>query len=108
MPERLGAEGSPTTVLGVEVLKERSSSTCFLFLSWFGSSACAGGDDVVELFSSSKTLTSSPSWLSSASGASEVVEAGSGGRETRDWWPYIGVSHKTIRKAETKYKEAIK
>jgi hypothetical protein len=77
MLERLGAEGSPTAALEVEVLEERSSSTCFLFLSRLGSSECAGGGDIVELSSFSETLASSPSWLSSASGASEVAEIGS-------------------------------
>jgi hypothetical protein len=62
---------------GAEVLEERSSSTCFLFLSRLGSSECAGGGDIVELLSSSKTLASSPSWLLSASGALEVAETGS-------------------------------
>jgi hypothetical protein len=73
----LGAEGSLTTSLEAEVLKERSSSTRFLFLSRLRSSECAGGGDVVELVPSSESLASSPSWLSSASGASDVAETGS-------------------------------
>jgi hypothetical protein len=64
------------TALEVEVLEERSSSTCFLFLSRQRSSECAGGGDVVELVPSSESLASSPSWLSSASGASDAVETG--------------------------------
>jgi hypothetical protein len=75
--EGLGAEGSLAAFLGEEILKERSSSTRFLFFSRLGSSEYAGGGDVVELFSSSETLASSPSWLSSASGALEVGETGS-------------------------------
>jgi hypothetical protein len=72
----LGAEGYPIAFLGAEVLEEKSSSTCFLFLSRLGSSECVGGGDIVELSSSSKTSASSPSWLSSASGASEAAETG--------------------------------
>jgi hypothetical protein len=73
----LGVEGSLTKVLGAEVLEERSSSTLFLFLSRLGSSKCAGGGDVVKLFSSREPSASSPSWLSSDLGALEVVEIGS-------------------------------
>jgi hypothetical protein len=73
----LGAEGSPTAALEAEVLEERSSSMCFLFLSRLGSSECAGGGNVVELVPSSESLASSPSWLSSASGASDTAETGS-------------------------------
>jgi hypothetical protein len=73
----LGAEGSPTAALEAEVLEERSSSTRFLFLSRLGSSECAGGCDVVELVPSSESSASSPSWLSSASGASDAAETGS-------------------------------
>jgi hypothetical protein len=61
----------------MEVLEEMNSSTRFLFLSRLGSSESAGGGDVVELVPSIKSSASSPSWLSSASGASEVAEAGS-------------------------------
>jgi hypothetical protein len=62
-------------------------------------------------------LASSPSWLSSASGASDVAETGSawigppcgsGGQETKDWWPYKKASHKIIRQAVTKEKKANK
>jgi hypothetical protein len=61
----------------MKVLKEMNSLTCFLFLSRLGSSESAGGGDVVELVPSNKSSASSPSWLSLASGASEVAEAGS-------------------------------
>jgi hypothetical protein len=73
----LGAEGSPTAALEAEVLKERNSSIRFLFLSRLGSSECARGGDVVELVPSSESSASSPSWLSSASGASDAAEIGS-------------------------------
>jgi hypothetical protein len=73
----LGAEGSPTAAMEAEVLEERSSSTHFLFLSRLRSSECAGGGDIVELVPSSESSTSSPSWLSSASGASDAAETGS-------------------------------
>jgi hypothetical protein len=61
-------------------------------LSTIRSSESAGGGDVVELVLSSESSHSSPSWLSSVSGASEAVETGTygmappsgrGGRETR-------------------------
>jgi hypothetical protein len=73
----LGAEGSPTAALEAEVLEERSSSTHFLFLSRLGSSEYTGGGDVVELVPSSESSASSPSWLPSASGASDAAETGS-------------------------------
>jgi hypothetical protein len=113
----LGAEGSPIAALEAEVLEEMSSSTCFLFLSRLGSSKCAGGGDVVELVPSSESSASSPSWLSSASRASDVTEIGSarigppsgrGGRETRDWWPCTNVSHKAVRITIIEYKKASK
>jgi hypothetical protein len=101
---RTGA--SLAAVLWTEVLDEVSSSTCFLFLSAPVSSERAGGDDVVELVSSSNSLASSLSWFSLASGASEIVEARSaergpssrrGGRETRNWWSYKWISQKSNR-----------
>jgi hypothetical protein len=70
------AEASPATFLWAEVLKERSSLTHFLFLSRPRSSESAGGGDVVELVLSSESSVSSPSWLSSASGASDTAETG--------------------------------
>jgi hypothetical protein len=72
-------ESRPTsaTLLGVEVLEEKSYSTRFLFLSRLGSSECAGGGDVVELVPSSESSASSPSWLSTALGASDAAETGS-------------------------------
>jgi hypothetical protein len=75
--EVLGAEGSHGASLLVEVLKESSSSTRFLFLSRPGSSETAGEGDEVELLSSREISASSPSWQSSALGASEAAEAGS-------------------------------
>jgi hypothetical protein len=57
------------------------------------SSDSAGGGDIVELVSSSDSSASSPSWFSSASGASDTMEArsaergpspGRGGSETRN------------------------
>jgi hypothetical protein len=69
-----GVEVSPITVVCAEVLKERSSVTRFLFLSMPRSSESTGGGDIVELVSSSKSLPSSPSWLSSTSGALEAAE----------------------------------
>jgi hypothetical protein len=48
----------------------------FLFLLITISSDSAGGGDVVELVLSSESSPSSPSWLSSALGASEAVEIG--------------------------------
>jgi hypothetical protein len=71
-----GAEASPITVVCTKVLEERSSITRFLFLSTPRSSESAGGGDIVELVSSSESLLSSPSWLSSTSGASEAAETG--------------------------------
>jgi hypothetical protein len=71
-----GAEFSPITVVCAEVLEERSSVTRFLFLSTLRSSESAGEGNVVELVSSSESLPSSPSWLSSTSGASEAAETG--------------------------------
>jgi hypothetical protein len=85
----------------MEVLEEASSSTRFLFLSTQVSSESAGGGDVVELVSSSDPSTSSLSWFSSASGASETAEArsagigpssGREGRETKNRWSYKSVS----------------
>jgi hypothetical protein len=61
-------------------------------LSMTRSSESAGGGDIVELVLFSESLPSSPSWLSSVSGASEAAETGTcgmtppsgrGGRETR-------------------------
>jgi hypothetical protein len=71
-----GAEVFPITVVCAEVLEERSSVTRFLFLSMPRSLESAGGGDIVELVSSSESLPSSPSWLSSTSGASEAAETG--------------------------------
>jgi hypothetical protein len=73
----LGGEGSSIAVLEAEVLEERSSSTRFLFLSRLGSFECTGGGGIVELVPSSESSASSPSWLSSASGASDAAETGS-------------------------------
>jgi hypothetical protein len=75
---RTGA--SVATVLGTEVLDEVSSLTRFLFLSTPMFSESVGGGDVVELVSSSDSSTSSPSYFSSASWASDTVEARSAGR----------------------------
>jgi hypothetical protein len=54
----LGAEGSPAAFFVAEVLEERSSSRCFLFLSRLGSSEIAGGGNIGELLSSRETLAS--------------------------------------------------
>jgi hypothetical protein len=43
------------------------------------SSESTGGGDVVELVLSSESLPSSPSWLSSASGALDAIETGTFG-----------------------------
>jgi hypothetical protein len=92
-PSRLGA--LPATILWAMVLEKASSSTRFLFLSMPRSSESAGGGDVVELVSSYDSSASSPSWISSASGASDAAatrsagigpSSGRGGRETRNWW----------------------
>jgi hypothetical protein len=71
-----GAEVSPIIVVCAKVLEERSSVTCFLFLSTPRSTESAGGGDIIELVSSSESLPSSPSWLSSTSGALEAAETG--------------------------------
>jgi hypothetical protein len=98
---RTGA--SVAAVLGAEVLDEVSSSTRFLFLSTLVSSESAGGGDDVELVFSPDSSASSPYWFSSASGASDTMEArsagrgpssGRGGRETRNWWSYKWISQK--------------
>jgi hypothetical protein len=73
----LAEEVSPGASFGEEVLEESNSSRRFLFLSRLGSSEKAGGGDKVDPHSSREILASSPSWPSSASGASEAVEAGS-------------------------------
>jgi hypothetical protein len=112
----LGAEGFPSAFFGADVLEERSSSRCFLFLSRLGSSKIAGGGDVVELLSSRETSASSSSWPPSASGASEVTNRISLNRSflrkrrtgNKNWCPCTRVNRKTVRKAETKYKKANK
>jgi hypothetical protein len=53
-----------------------NSSARFLFLSTTTSSESAGGGNIVELVLSNESLPSSPSWLSSASGASEAAKIG--------------------------------
>jgi hypothetical protein len=73
-PPTSGMKVSPATVLEAVALEEANTSACFLFLSTTRLSDSAGGDDVVELVLSSESSLSSPSWLSSVSGASEAVE----------------------------------
>jgi hypothetical protein len=73
----LKEEASPGASFREEVLEEINSSRCFLFLSRLGSSEQAGGGDEVDPLSSREILASSLSWQTSASGASEVAEAGS-------------------------------
>jgi hypothetical protein len=82
-------------VFYAEVLEEATSSTHFLFLFAPVSSDSAAGGDVVELVPSSESLASSPSWVSSASGASDTTAArsaesgppsGRGGIEMRNTW----------------------
>jgi hypothetical protein len=63
--------------LGAEELEEIISSTRFIFFSRLGSWECAGGGDIVELVPSIESLAASPSWLSSASGATDAAEIGS-------------------------------
>jgi hypothetical protein len=73
----LAEEVSLGASFGEEVLKESNSSRRFLLLFRVGSLEKAGGGDKVDPLSSQEILASSPSWPSSASGASEAVEAGS-------------------------------
>jgi hypothetical protein len=73
----LEEEVSPGASFREEVLEESNSSRCFLFLSRLGSSEKAGGGDEVDPLSSQEISASSPSWSSSASGASEAAEVGS-------------------------------
>jgi hypothetical protein len=61
----------------MEVLEEVKTSRCFLFFSRLFSSELAGGGDEVGALSSQEFSASSPSWLSSASGASKIAESGS-------------------------------
>jgi hypothetical protein len=84
---------SAAAVFCAEVLEDVKSSTSFLFLSAPVSLDSTGGGDVIELVSSSDSSASSPSWFSSASGASNTMEArsaergppsGRGGSETRN------------------------
>jgi hypothetical protein len=72
----VGAD-SPGASFRAEVLEEINSSRHFLFLSRLGSSEKVGGGNKVDPLSSWETLASSPSWSSSASGASEEAETGS-------------------------------
>jgi hypothetical protein len=74
--EALAEEGSPGASFREEVLEESNSSRHFLFLSRLGSPEFTGGGDKVEPLSSRETSASSLSWSSSASGTSEVAEAG--------------------------------
>jgi hypothetical protein len=75
--ESLAAAASPDASFRTEVLEEAKSPTRFLFFSKPLSSEIAGGGDVVESLSSRDPSASSPSWFSSASGASELTGAGS-------------------------------
>jgi hypothetical protein len=62
-------------VFYAEVLEEATSSKCFLFLFAPVSSDSAAGGYVIELVPSSESSTSSPSWVSSASGALDATAA---------------------------------
>jgi hypothetical protein len=89
----------------LDVPEEVNSSVRFCFLSATWVSNSVSGGDGVESLLSREPSTSSPSWLSLASGALDSAGAGSalrghssgrGGREVKNWWPCKGFNKQNI------------